>query len=143
MHLHCYQATEPKTSSRAEMNDHSQRCSMKKILLVDDEEQLINIMASVLEDEGFAVKTMLSAEEALSAFASYSPDLVISDVKMERMDGFAMCRFLGLTRTAGPSLQLLTSPSLSVVQEGAPGKCARSRSVFFRPIFLCGTSDTR
>lgn len=63
---------------------------MKKILLVDDEEQLISIMASVLQDEGFAVKTMLSAEEALNAFISYSPDLVISDVKMERMDGFAM-----------------------------------------------------
>lgn len=63
---------------------------MKKILLVDDEEQLINIMASVLTDEGFAVKTMLSAEEALNAYVSYSPDLVISDVKMEQMDGFAM-----------------------------------------------------
>jgi len=63
---------------------------MKKILLVDDEEQLIGIMASVLQDEGFTVKTMLSAEEALSAFAAYAPDLVISDVKMERMDGFTM-----------------------------------------------------
>ncbi len=63
---------------------------MKKILLVDDEEQLITIMANVLQDEGFAVKTMLSAEEALNAIVSYSPDLVISDVKMERMDGFAM-----------------------------------------------------
>jgi CheY-like chemotaxis protein len=63
---------------------------MKKILLVDDEEQLISIMANVLKDEGFDVKTMLSAEEALSAYTSFSPDLVISDVKMERMDGFAM-----------------------------------------------------
>jgi CheY-like chemotaxis protein len=63
---------------------------MKKILLVDDEEQLICIMANVLQDEGFAVKTMLSAEEALNAYVSYSPDLVISDVKMERMDGFEM-----------------------------------------------------
>ncbi len=43
---------------------------MKKILLVDDEEQLINIMASVLQDEGFAVKKMLSAEEALNSYAS-------------------------------------------------------------------------
>lgn len=63
---------------------------MKKILLVDDEEQLISIMANVLEDEGFAVKTMLSAEDALNAFATFAPDLVISDVKMEQMDGFAM-----------------------------------------------------
>ena len=63
---------------------------MKKILLVDDEEQLINIMASVLQDEGFAVKKMMSAEEALDSYASFHPDLVISDVKMERMDGFLM-----------------------------------------------------
>jgi CheY-like chemotaxis protein len=63
---------------------------MRKIMLVDDEEQLISIMASVLQDEGFAVKKMLSAEEALNEYASYSPDLVISDVKMDAMDGFAM-----------------------------------------------------
>jgi len=63
---------------------------MRKIMLVDDEEQLVSIMASVLQDEGFAVKQMLSAEEALREYASYSPDLVISDVKMDSMDGFAM-----------------------------------------------------
>jgi CheY-like chemotaxis protein len=63
---------------------------MKKILLVDDEEQLIGIMADVLQDEGFAVKAMLSAEEALDAYASYSPDLIITDVRMGSMDGFAM-----------------------------------------------------
>jgi DNA-binding response OmpR family regulator len=63
---------------------------MRKIMLVDDEEQLVSIMASVLQDEGFAVKKMLSAEEALSEYVSYSPDLVISDVKMNSMDGFAM-----------------------------------------------------
>lgn len=63
---------------------------MKKILLVDDEEELVSIMASVLQEEGFAVKAMFNAEDALNAFAAYSPDLVISDVKMDRMDGFAM-----------------------------------------------------
>ena len=63
---------------------------MRKIMLVDDEEQLVSIMASVLQDEGFAVKQALSAEEALSEYISYSPDLVISDVKMASMDGFAM-----------------------------------------------------
>jgi two-component system cell cycle response regulator DivK len=63
---------------------------MKKILLVDDEEQLISVMADFLQDEGFAVKTMLSAEEALNAYASYAPDLVVSDVNMDHMDGFEM-----------------------------------------------------
>lgn len=63
---------------------------MKKIMLVDDEEQLIAIMANVLQDEGFSVQKSFSAEEALNTYASFSPDLVISDVRMERMDGFTM-----------------------------------------------------
>ena len=63
---------------------------MKKILLVDDEGDLINYIASVLQDEGFDVSTRLSAEEALGKIASDRPDLVISDVRMQQMDGFAM-----------------------------------------------------
>jgi CheY-like chemotaxis protein len=63
---------------------------MKKILLVDDEEQLITIMESVLQEEGFAVKKLLSAEEALNSYTAFSPDLVISDVRMEEMDGFTL-----------------------------------------------------
>ncbi|MEK6754574.1 MAG: response regulator [Bacteroidota bacterium] len=63
---------------------------MKNILLIEDEENLINIMASVLEDEGFAVKKFLSAEEALDVCSACSPDLIISDVRMKEMDGFTM-----------------------------------------------------
>lgn len=72
---------------------------MKKILLVDDEDQLINIVACILQDEGFAVKKIPSAEEALKAYTSYSPDLVISDVRMENMDGFAMFEYLKRTQS--------------------------------------------
>jgi CheY-like chemotaxis protein len=63
---------------------------MKNILLVEDEETLIDIMAAVLEDEGFAVKKLLSAEEALAVCKSYFPDLIISDIRMKEMDGFTM-----------------------------------------------------
>ncbi|MCX6143232.1 MAG: response regulator [Ignavibacteriales bacterium] len=63
---------------------------MKKILLVDDEGDLINYIASILQEEGFDVSTRLSAEEALGNLASDKPDLVISDVRMQQMDGFTM-----------------------------------------------------
>jgi CheY-like chemotaxis protein len=63
---------------------------MKKILLVDDEGDLINYIASVLKDEGFDVSTRMSAEEALGKITSDLPDLVISDVRMQKMDGFEM-----------------------------------------------------
>ncbi len=63
---------------------------MKNILLVEDEENLVNIVASVLEDEGYKVHKSTSAEEALQIIPDYAPDLIISDVKMGQMDGFAM-----------------------------------------------------
>jgi DNA-binding response OmpR family regulator len=63
---------------------------MKNILLVEDEEGLVDIIASVLEEEGFAVKKLFCAEEALQLEGSYSPDLIITDVRMKEMDGFTM-----------------------------------------------------
>ena len=63
---------------------------MKNILLVEDEENLVNIVAMVLEEEGYKVRKSTSAEEALKMFPGFAPDLIISDVKMSGMDGFTM-----------------------------------------------------
>ncbi|MBI3005943.1 MAG: response regulator [Ignavibacteriales bacterium] len=63
---------------------------MKHILLVEDEEQLIDIVASVLEEEGYEVRKSLTAEEALQQVPQYQPDLIISDMKMGGMDGFTL-----------------------------------------------------
>ena len=63
---------------------------MKHILLVEDEEQLIDIVATVLEEEGYNVKKTLTAEEALEQVPEYKPDLIISDMKMGAMDGFTL-----------------------------------------------------
>ncbi|MBI4428113.1 MAG: response regulator [Ignavibacteriales bacterium] len=63
---------------------------MKHILLVEDEEQLIDIVATVLEEEGFEVRKSLTAEEALQQVPQYRPDLIISDMKMGGMDGFTL-----------------------------------------------------
>ena len=63
---------------------------MKHILLVEDEEQLIDIVASVLEEEGYEVRKSLTAEEALQQVPHYQPDLIISDMKMGGMDGFTL-----------------------------------------------------
>lgn len=63
---------------------------MKNILLVEDEENLVNIMAAVLEEEGYNVRKSTSAEEALGILPGYAPDLIISDIKMSGIDGFSM-----------------------------------------------------
>lgn len=61
---------------------------MKTILLVEDDTMLIDIVTSVLQEQGYAVHQALSAEEALAFCATTTPDLIVSDVKMGEMDGF-------------------------------------------------------
>ena len=63
---------------------------MKNILLVEDEADLINIMAKVLEEEGYKVEKTLSAEDAMRFCEDHTPDLIISDVQMGEMDGFVL-----------------------------------------------------
>jgi CheY-like chemotaxis protein len=70
---------------------------MRNILLVEDEEDLINIVGSVLAEEGYNVKKSLSAEGALQLCESYKPDLIICDVKMGEMNGFVMLEKLKAT----------------------------------------------
>lgn len=65
---------------------------MKNILLVEDEEMLVNVLATVLEDEGYKVCKSTSAEEALNTVSAFKPDLIISDVRLPQKDGFAMLK---------------------------------------------------
>lgn len=65
----------------------------KKILVVDDEEDLCEILQFNLESEGFAVGTAHSAEEALKILSD-GYDLLLLDVMMEGMSGFKMAGIL-------------------------------------------------
>jgi DNA-binding response OmpR family regulator len=64
------------------------------ILLVDDEAAIIENLAPFLERSGFEVKTAPNGEEALVAIQSESPELVLSDVLMPKMDGRELLRSL-------------------------------------------------
>lgn len=67
---------------------------MKKILLVEDEEELINIVGIVFAEEGYEVKKCLCAEAALDLCGGYRPDLILCDVTMGAMDGFTLLETL-------------------------------------------------
>jgi DNA-binding response OmpR family regulator len=71
--------------------------AMRNILLVEDEEALLNILGTILGDEGYEVKKSLGAEEALRLCENHQPDLIICDGKMGGMDGFAMLEKLKAT----------------------------------------------
>lgn len=58
-----------------------------RILIVDDEKSFLLLMRKILEDEGYTVKGLTDPEEALKVLDAFEPSLVISDLKMPKMDG--------------------------------------------------------
>jgi CheY-like chemotaxis protein len=59
------------------------------VLAVDDEPDALALVAEVLEASGARVMTAASAEDALNALEIESPDVIVADLGMPRMDGFA------------------------------------------------------
>jgi len=65
-----------------------------KILLVDDEANIRDLAAIYLEKEGFTIVEASDGHEALQKFTREAPSMVVLDVMMPGMDGFAVCREL-------------------------------------------------
>ncbi|WP_306535606.1 sigma-54 dependent transcriptional regulator [Geobacter sp.] len=64
----------------------------RTILVIDDDPSLRRVMEFNLQEAGYAVITAVSGEEGLAAFAGFTPDLVVTDVKMGRMDGLQVLK---------------------------------------------------
>ncbi len=62
------------------------------ILLIDDEKFLLEAVSDDLKESGYEVTTAISGEEGLKSFEILQHDLVIIDLKMERMDGLEVSR---------------------------------------------------
>ena len=65
---------------------------MKKILVVDDEKPISDIISFNMENEGYEVVTAFDGEEALNQFEVEQPDLVILDLMLPKKDGLEVCR---------------------------------------------------
>ena len=75
-----------------------------KILLVDDDPGLLRLLSIRLRAEQYEVEAVESAEKALSVLSRFRPDLVISDLRMDKMDGIGLLKEL---QTRSPGLRVL------------------------------------
>jgi DNA-binding response OmpR family regulator len=66
----------------------------KKILIVDDEPNIVMSLEFLMRREGFDVKVARDGEEALDSIAAEQPDLVLLDVMMPKINGFEVCERL-------------------------------------------------
>ena len=65
-----------------------------KILLVDDEQDILEFVSYTLKKEGFTVYTALNGKDAIGIAKKEKPDLIILDIMMPEMDGIETCREL-------------------------------------------------
>jgi DNA-binding response OmpR family regulator len=64
----------------------------QKILVVDDEREIVKLVRAYLEQAGFRVVTAADGQEALIVFRHEKPDLVVLDLSLPRIDGLDVCR---------------------------------------------------
>lgn len=87
----------------------------KRLLIVDDEPNLLRAVAACLRGEGYEVDTARSGEEGLVHVAQRLPDLIVSDIRMPRMDGYAFARQL----RANPRTDLIPIVFLTAKDESS------------------------
>ena len=79
-----------------------------KILLVDDDPGLLRLLSIRLRAEGYEVEAVESAHKALATLNRFSPDLVITDLRMDKMDGIGLLKELQ-TRSPGLRVVIITA----------------------------------
>lgn len=80
---------------------------MNRVLLVEDDVNLLRATAFILEREGFAVTSASSGEEALAVAVENPPDLIVLDVNLPGMNGFDVCQKLKRSRPTRRSLVIM------------------------------------
>lgn len=68
--------------------------SKQKILIVDDDENIAELISLYLTKECFDTMTVHDGEQALTAYESYRPDLILLDLMLPGIDGYQVCREL-------------------------------------------------
>ena len=71
---------------------------MKQILVVEDEHDVRDVIVDVLEEEGYSVSTAENGQEGIKLLSTLIPDLILCDINMPAMDGYAFRRELNLDR---------------------------------------------
>lgn len=96
----------------------------KKILILDDDADILDMLAYLLTESGYEVSTMLRGDRVLETIRSFHPDLILMDVMLANLDGRVICRGLKAQPETNALPVILISGthdlSESLNQKGAP-----------------------
>jgi two-component system, OmpR family, response regulator len=104
-----------------------------RLLVVDDEQTILELLAGSLRFAGFEVVTAASGAEALRAAAASRPDLVLLDVMMPDGDGFEVVRQM---RSSGPDIPVIFLSARDGVSERVAGLALGGDDYVTKPFSL-------
>ena len=99
----------------------SEQENSPRILVVDDEPNIVEVVTMALRFQGFTVEGAASGREALAAVASFKPHLVVLDVMLPDMEGFEVAERLGAQRAGVPIIFLTARDATSDKVRGLSG----------------------
>jgi two-component system OmpR family response regulator len=99
----------------------SEQESSPRILVVDDEPNIVEVVTMALRFQGFTVEGAASGREALAAVANFKPHLIVLDVMLPDMEGFEVAERLGAQRAGVPIIFLTARDATSDKVRGLSG----------------------
>ena len=100
---------------------------MKKILVVDDEHKIREVISVLLEEKGYGIRTAENGREGVKELHSFEPDLVLTDISMPDMEGI---EFLKIIRSHKKDLPVIVMSGNVVGTQ------------FLKAASLCGATAT-
>lgn len=99
--------------------------SAARVLVVDDDRQLVDFIATILEEVGYDVQTAFNGQDGLNLAKASPPSLILMDLKMPIMDGWTCCRLLKGSQdtTSIPVIVMSADAEKAVVQADLKIEC--------------------
>jgi len=86
-----------------------------RVLVVDDEPNIVTSLEFLLQDAGFEVRTASNGQEALEQTAQFAPDLILLDIMMPVLNGYEVCqRLKSDPKTRGVRVLMLSAKGRDV-----------------------------
>jgi DNA-binding response OmpR family regulator len=98
---------------------------MRRILAVDDDNDILEVLRYILEDSGYKVETLSNGYNLFSTIRAHQPDLILLDIMLGGLDGRELCKHLKAGKETHDIPVILVSASHYVAagslnQEGCP-----------------------
>ena len=104
-----------------------------KILLVDDDEDVLHSIRDYLTARGHQTETCLTVEQAMTSIRRFSPDLVITDIQMPETDGLVLLRQIRSEDADLPVILLTGHPTVDTAVRALRG---RATDYLIKPVDL-------